>query len=197
MGGKSYLYVYPGTALEAATGEQSAYIPFAENAEGAHTFTIPVSALDAPVPCAAFSKNKELWYDRTLLFRVDSLPMEAFREGFFTTTKSLGLADGAYTAAVTLAGGSGKASVESPAALTVKGGVCTARIVFSSKNYDYVRIGDAVFLPVNTEGNSAFDLPVAFFDRPMPIVADTVAMSEPHEIAYTLLFDSAALEAQP
>ena len=197
MGGKSYLYVYPGTALEAATSEENAYIPFVENAEGAHTFTIPVSALDAPVPCAAFSKNKELWYDRTLLFRVDSLPMEAFREGFFTTTKSLGLADGAYTAAVTLAGGSGKASVESPAGLTVKGGVCTARIVFSSKNYDYVRIGDAVFLPVNTEGNSAFDLPVAFFDRPMPIVADTVAMSEPHEIAYTLLFDSAALEAQP
>ena len=197
MSGKGYLYVYPGTALEAATGEQSAYIPFAENAEGAHTFTIPVSALDAPVPCAAFSKNKELWYDRTLLFRVDSLPMEAFREGFFTTTKSLGLADGAYTAAVTLAGGSGKASVESPAGLTVKGGVCTARIVFSSKNYDYVRIGDAVFLPVNTEGNSAFDLPVAFFDRPMPIVADTVAMSEPHEIAYTLLFDSATLEALP
>ena len=87
--------------------------------------------------------------------------------------------------------------MESPAGLTVKGGVCTARIVFSSKNYDYVRIGDMVFLPVNTEGNSAFDLPVAFFDRPMPIVADTVAMSEPHEIAYTLLFDSSTLEAQP
>ena len=197
MGGKSYLYVYPGTALEAATSEENAYIPFVENAEGAHTFTIPVSALDAPVPCAAFSKNKELWYDRTLLFRVDSLPMEAFREGFFTTAGRLGLADGNYSVAVSLAGGSGKASVESPAALTVKYGVCTARIVFSSKNYDYVRIGDMVFLPVNTEGNSAFDLPVAFFDRPMPIVADTVAMSEPHEIAYTLLFDSSTLEAQP
>ena len=128
MGGKSYLYVYPGTALEAATSEENAYIPFVENAEGAHTFTIPVSALDAPVPCAAFSKNKELWYDRTLLFRVDSLPMEAFREGFFTTAGRLGLADGNYSVAVSLAGGSGKASVESPAALTVKyGGTASAR----------------------------------------------------------------------
>ena len=195
MGGKSYLYVYPGTALEAATGEVSAYIPFAENAEGAHTFTIPVPALDAPVPCAAFSKNKQLWYDRSLLFRVDSLPTEAFRDGFFTTAGRLGLADGNYSVSVSLAGGSGKASVDSPAALTVKYGACTARIVFSSKNYDYVRIGDMVFLPVNSEGNSAFDLPVSFFDRPMPIVADTVAMSEPHEISYTLTFSANSIEA--
>ena len=79
--------------------------------------------------------------------------------------------------------------------LTVKDGLCTAEIVFSSKNYDYVRIDDVVYLPVNTEGNSAFEIPVAFFNRPMAIVADTVAMSEPHEIAYTLLFDASSLEA--
>ena len=98
---------------------------------------------------------------------------------------------------MTLTGGSGRASVGSPARLTVKDGFCTAEIVFSSGNYDYVRIDDAVYLPVNAEGNSTFVLPVTHFDRPMPIVADTVAMSEPHEIAYTLLFDSATLEVQP
>lgn len=195
MGGKGYLYVYPGTANEAAAAGESERIPFAEDESGAHTFTIPVGALDAAVPCAAFSKNKELWYERSLLFRADSLPAEAFREGFFVTPRSLGLSDGAYTAAVTLSGGSGRAYVESPARLTVKDGVCTAEIVFSSKNYDYVCIGDMVFLPVNAEGNSTFVLPVTRFDRPMPIVADTVAMSEPHEIAYTLLFDSKTLEA--
>ena len=195
MGGKGYLYVYPGTALEAAAAAESSRIPFVEDENGAHHFTIPVEALDAPVPCAAFSKNKELWYERSLLFRVDSLPAEAFTEGFFVTAESLGLADGAYSAAVTLAGGSGRASVESPARLTVKDSFCMAEIVFSSKNYDYVRLDDEVYLPVNTEGNSTFEIPVAFFDRPMPIVADTVAMSEPHEIAYTLLFDASSLEA--
>ena len=196
MGGKGYLFVYPGTAPEAAAAEESACIPFTEDENGAHIFTIPVEALDAPVPCAAFSKNKELWYERSLLFRVDSLPAEAFTEGFFVTAESLGLADGNYTAAVTLSGGSGRASVESPARLTVKDGLCTAEIVFSSKNYDYVRLDDTVYLPVNTEGNSAFQIPVACCDRPMAIVADTVAMSEPHEIAYTLLFDASSLEAK-
>ena len=195
MSGKSYLYVYPGTPLEADAAGESGRIPFAEDENGAHTFTVPVEALDAPVPCAAFSKNKELWYARTLLFRADSLPSEAYREGFFVTPESLGLADGEYSAAVSLSGGSGRAYVESPARLTVKDGLCTAEIVFSSKNYDYVRIGDMVLLPINTEGNSAFLIPVSHFDRPMAIVADTVAMSEPHEIAYTLLFDSASLEA--
>lgn len=195
MSSDSYLYVYPGSAMEAAEADRAAYIPCEESAEGGHSFTLPVEALDAGTACAAFSKNKELWYDRTLVFRADSLPAEAFREGFFTTAESLQLADGSYTAAVTLSGGSGKASVSSPARLWVEQGQCTAEIVWGSKNYDYMRLGEERFLPVNTEGNSTFLIPVAFFDRPMTMVADTVAMSEPHEIEYRLTFDSASLEA--
>ncbi len=197
MGGKGYAYVYPGKAEEAARAEPAACIPYEEDEEGAHSFTLPLDALDEPFPCAAFSKNKELWYDRTLLARADSLPLSAFREGFFTTAASLKLADGVYMAAVSLAGGSGRASVESPAKLSVKDGACTALIVMSSKNYDYMRLGDSTYLPVNSEGNSAFEIPVAYFDRPISVIADTVAMSEPHEIAYTLLFDSGSLEAVP
>ena len=195
MGSKSFLYVWPGSAEEAAAASVSDRIAPVEAEDGRQTFTIPVEALDAPVPCAAFSRNKELWYDRTLLFRADSLPMEAFREGFFVTAGSLGLKDGNYTAAVTLAGGSGRAKVESPAALTVRDGQCTALIVWGSKNYDYMKVGEIKVFPVSPEGNSAFVIPVLRFDRPMQILADTVAMSEPHEIAYTLLFDSASLEA--
>ena len=93
MSGTSYLYVYPGTAAEAAAAEESAWIAYTEDSEGRFCFTIPVEALDAGVPCAAYSRNKDLWYDRTLLFRADSLPTEAFREGFFVTAESLGLAD--------------------------------------------------------------------------------------------------------
>ena len=44
--------------------------------------------------------------------------------------------------------------------------------------------------------NSTFEIPVAAFDQILPVVADTVAMSEPHEVEYTLTFDSASLVKQ-
>ena len=191
MGSGSYPYVFPGTAQEAAAASLSAYIPLS----GEGSFTIPVGALDAAQPCAAFSRNKQLWYDRALLFRADSLPVSAFREGFFTTAESLGLADGRYTADVTLTGGSGRAGVQSPAVLNVEDGKCSAVIVWSSRNYDYMKVDGEKILPAANEDNSAFEIPVPFFDRPMAVIADTVAMSEPHEIAYTLRFDSASLGA--
>ena len=197
MSGKSYLYFFPGTALSADAADKSRLIPYEEDSDGAHTFTIPVEALDAPVLCAAYSKNKELWYDRTLLFRADSLPVEAFREGFFTTPASLSLADGNYKVAVSLSGGSGKASVTSPTILKMKDGVCTAVIEWSSSNYDYMLVGDEKFEPLVPEGNSTFEIPVLYFDRPMTVIADTVAMSEPHEITYTLAFSSESLVLAP
>ena len=123
--------------------------------------------------------------------------MKAFRDGFFTTAESLGLEDGRYMVAVTLSGGSGRARVQSPTTLYVEDGVCTAVIGWSSKNYDYMKVEGEKFLPVPNEDNSAFRIPVLYFDRPMPVIADTVAMSEPHEISYTLLFDSSSLEAAP
>lgn len=193
MGSKTFLHVYPGSAVEAAA--KDAWIEPAEDKNGAMTFTIPVEALDAAVPCAAYSKNKELWYDRSLLFRADSLPVSAFRDGFFTTAGSLKLEDGRYMVAVTLSGGSGRAKVQSPTALYVEDGACTAVIGWSSKNYDYMKVEGEKYLPVPGEDKSAFQIPVLYFDRPMPVIADTVAMSEPHEISYTLLFDSSSLEA--
>ena len=195
MGSKSFLYVWPGTAEEAASKDN--WVEPVEDENGAMTFTIPVEALDAAVPCAAYSKNKELWYDRSLLFRADSLPMSAFREGFFATAESLGIEEGRYMVAVALAGGSGKARVQSPTVLYMEDGACTAVIGWSSKNYDYMKVAGEKYLPVPNEDNSAFHIPVLYFDRPMPVIADTVAMSEPHEISYTLLFDSSSLEASP
>ena len=194
MGGKGYLYVYPGSAAEAAAGEERTRIAVQENGEGDHTFTIPVEALDQGIPCAAFSKKKELWYDRTLLLRADSLPAEAFREGFLVTAESLGLGDGEYTVAVALSGGSGRARVASPAALSVKDGNAQVRIVWSSGNYDYMKVSGERILPLENSEPSTFLIPVACFDRPMPVIADTVAMSEPHEISYTLRLDSESIK---
>jgi len=191
MHGKGYLYLFMGKGDDAV---ESGYIPFVEDPEGAHTFTVPVEALDVPVDCAAFSKNREKWYDRALVFRSDLIPAECFAEGVLKTPASLGLSDGEYTVDVTLSGGSGRASVQSPAKLTVSGGAASAEVVWSSSNYDYMRIGEEKFLPVNTEGNSTFVIPVSCFDREITVYADTIAMSEPHEIEYRLTFDSASVK---
>ena len=194
MGGKSYGWVYPGTAQEAAAADHADHIPAQFDENGATVFEIPVQGLDMGIPCAAFSLNKELWYDRTLVFRSDSLPLSAFADGVLVTPASLQLADGVYSVEVSLTGGSGKARVESPAHLTVSDGVCTAEIVWGSKNYDYMKVEGVQYFPINTEGNSAFEIPVTVFDRPMAVIADTVAMSQPHEISYSLLFDSSSLQ---
>ena len=193
MGGKGYLYVYMGTGEQAAAADEADYIPFTEEADGTHSFTVPVDALDEGIDCAAFSKKKEKWYDRTILFRADSLPTDAFADGVVTTPESLSLADGTYTADVALAGGTGRASVQSPAELTVKDGQVTAKIVWSSKNYDYMKVGDTKYDTVIEDEHSTFEIPVSCFDWAMAVKADTTAMSEPHEIDYTLTFDSASI----
>lgn len=193
MSGTGYLYVYMGTGEQAAAADASDYIPFVEDAAGAHTYTVPVEALDTGIPCAAFSKNKEKWYDRTLVFRADSLPADAFAEGIVTTPEDLSLADGTYQADVTLEGGSGRASVQSPAQMTVENGKVTATIVWSSSNYDYMKVDDIRYDAVIENDQSVFTIPVTCFDWKMAVVADTIAMSQPHEIDYALRFDSASI----
>ena len=193
IGSSSYGYLYPGPAEEAAAASEEDWLAPEIGEDGSYTFTLGVEALDAGVPCAAFSKKKALWYDRTLVFRADSLPLEAFAEGTLTTAESLGLADGSYTVELSLEGGSGRASVNSPTVLTVKDGRCTAEILWGSSNYDYMRVGEEQFFPLDTEGNSRFAIPVSAFDTPLAVVADTTAMSKPHEIDYSLRFSSASL----
>lgn len=192
MGGQGYLKIFMGTGEEAAKASEEGFIPYVENEEGQHTFQVPVEALDKGINCAAFSKKKEKWYDRMIVFRSASLPETAVTRKM-TLAEDLALADGTYQVEVTLEGGSGRTTVESPAALTVKDGQMTATIVFSSPNYDYVLVGEEKYLQTNTEGNSTFEIPVQGMDYKMPLVGDTVAMSEPHEIDYTLYFDSASI----
>lgn len=226
MSGTGYLCLYMGTGSEAAQSDISEYISYEENEEGQYTFTVPVEALDQSISCAAFSKNKEKWYDRSILFEAESLPEEAVlveRPDYDALRKAakekrieamkaeneaeeagneaepedetaeaalIGMGDGEYTIRVALEGGSGKASVTSPCILIVAEGRAYARIEWSSSNYDYMIIGGEKYLPVNEEGNSVFEIPVTVFNEPMNVIADTTAMSTPHEIAYTLTFDA-------
>ena len=105
------------------------------------------------------------------------------------------MAGSTYMLSVTLEGGSGRATVESPAKLRyTETRTCWATIVWSSPNFDYMKVDGQRYDPINTEGNSTFEIPVSVFDQPIAVIADTVAMSEPHEVEYTLTFDSASME---
>lgn len=194
MGGTGYLWVFPGTGEEAAAAPETDWISYTQQADGSHVFTVPVEALDQGLPCAAFSKKKEKWYDRTLLFRADSLPLEAWKADAVSTPDSLGLADGSYWVDVALEGGSGRAGVDSPVKLTVRDGQAEAELLWSSGNYDYMKVDGIQYDAEMAEGRSCFVIPVYCFDRALPVQANTTAMSTPHEIEYTLTFDSDSLK---
>lgn len=179
LSGQGYLRLFMGTGEEALKAEESAFYYYTEDAEGAYTYTVPVEALDMEIDCAAWSIRKEKWYDRVLVFEADTLRPWA--------------ADGEYSADVTLEGGSGKSTVLSPTKLYLKKGTMTAMLEWSSPYYDYMIVEDEKYLPINTEGNSVFEIPVERLGEPMTVIADTVAMSTPHEIEYTLTFECAEL----
>ena len=105
-------------------------------------------------------------------------------------------------ATVILEGGSGKASVESPCPVLERSGELLAVITWSSSHYDFMVIDGEKILPVNTEGNSKFEIPLKSVARSsdtsqtaslpedceMQVQADTTAMSTPHLVDYTLSF---------
>ncbi len=113
----------------------------------------------------------------------------------FTSAALVNLADGTYLVEVTLEGGSGRASVTSPATVEVRSGKAVATIEWSSPNYDYMIVGGLTYLPFNLEGNSTFQIPILSADGTYPVIGDTTAMSQPHEIDYLLSFDLAHAKA--
>ena len=97
------------------------------------------------------------------------------------------------TCEVELSGGTGRASVQSPAQVRIEGDSITARVVWSSSDYDLMVVDGKEYMPVTTEGGSTFEIPVSAFDTEIPVQAETTAMSTPHMIDYTLRFDSSTL----
>lgn len=102
--------------------------------------------------------------------------------------------DATYEIDVSLKGGTGKATIESPARLVVADGTMMATIVWSSPNYDQMLVDGAQFFPLSGAGESSvFEIPVSALDEDLPVQAETTAMSEPHMIDYTLRFDSGSM----
>ncbi len=192
---KKILNLYCGLAEDAAKDGAELLDPTTDSVnysdgttEEVYGFDIPVPALDEEFDVALIG-TKGTWYDHKV-----SVSNPEPKED--DTQSTVDLEDGTYTAEVTLEGGSGKATIESPSTLTVKDGEITASIVWSSPNYDYMIVDDKKYLPVNTEGNSVFEIPVASLENPLEVVADTVAMSKPHEIEYTITFDASTVKAE-
>ena len=69
----SYAYVFQGTAEQAAAADKSEWIA-ADEKDGYGSFALSVEALNKEIPCAAYSKKKQKWYDRNIVFLADSLP---------------------------------------------------------------------------------------------------------------------------
>ena len=96
--------------------------------------------------------------------------------------------DGEYAIEVKLEGGTGRTTVTSPAGMSVMDGHAYARIEWSSSHYDYMLVDGKKYLPIQEEGYSTFEIPITAFNEPVEVIADTTAMSTPHEITYQLTF---------
>ena len=73
LSGTGYGYLYMGTKEEAASADQSSWIPYQVNKEGKYTYTVPVEALDKEIAVAAYSIKKGIWYDRMLTFQSETM----------------------------------------------------------------------------------------------------------------------------
>ena len=185
LASKKIVNLYVGMAADAEANKADWLLPTTDTvtysdgtSEEVYGYDIPVAAVDQDFQLALLG-TKGKWYDHTVSIRNAQPKAEEAAET---------PADGEYSVNVTLEGGSGRATVESPAALTVADGKMTAVILWSSPNYDYMIVDGEKYLPTNTEGNSTFEIPVSALDTPLAVTADTVAMSTPHEIEYTLTF---------
>ena len=201
---KKVVNLYPGKAEDAKKDGAELLEPTADTVvysdgyeDEVYGFDIPVPALDEEFDVALIGTHGN-WYDHKVVVSdpVEGDDIQAVING--NTSDGSGnadvIADGEHSVEVTLEGGTGKASVESPAVLRKKGDEVIAVITWSSPYYDYMIVEGQRYEPVNTEGNSVFEIPVASLDSPLEVIADTTAMSEPHEIEYTLIFDPASIK---
>lgn len=199
LGSKKILNLYPGLAEDAAKDGTVLLEPTTDTVTYSDGMTEEVYGFDVPVPAIgeefdlALIGTKGKWYDHKV--KVSDPVAEDSREAANGSFDMSALADGSYTIELTMEGGSGRASIQSPAQLAIADGAATATLEWSSPNYDYMLVNGEKYLPVNTEGNSVFEVPVEALDVPLTMIGDTVAMSTPHEVEYTVTFHSETLES--
>ena len=165
LGSKKILNLYPGLAEDAAKDGAVLLEPTTDTVTYSDGMTEEVYGFDVPVPAIgeefdlALIGTKGKWYDHKVKV---SDPVE---EGTADTFDLSTVEDGTYTIELTMEGGSGRASIQSPAQLAIADGAATATLEWSSPNYDYMLVNGEKYLPVNTEGNSVFEVPVEALDQ--------------------------------
>ncbi len=211
---KKIVNLYPGLAEDAQKDGAELLEPTTDTVTFSDGYTDEVYGFDVPVPALdeefdlALLGTKGKWYDHKVVVS-DPVPGDDIQAVIGGAEDSSGdaeaaengeeaeapdIAEGEHTIDVALEGGTGRASVTSPATIKVSGDSVTAVIEWSSPHYDYMIVEGEKYLPVNEDGNSVFEIPVLSFDKTMTVIADTTAMSEPHEIEYTLTFDSSSVK---
>lgn len=207
LASRKILNLYPGSAEDAQKDGAQLLEPTVDEVTYSDGLTDEVYGFDIPVPAldeefdVALIGTKGKWYDHKVCVSNPVEASEAETAGTSASGEASGksgisdLTDGSYLVEMTFEGGSGRAGIASPVTITVENQKVTASVEWSSPNYDYMLVDGEKFLPVNTEGNSVFEIPVAVFDEPVTVIGDTVAMSKPHEIEYTLTFHSDTIKA--
>ncbi|RHB40667.1 hypothetical protein [Dorea formicigenerans] len=108
-----------------------------------------------------------------------------------TSTK---LADGVYSPDGFLwSGGTGKVSITC-SQIRISGGQAYATITFSSSHYQYVKANGSKYLPVSQGGSTTFEIPVEL-NKNNKIIGMTTAMSQAHEITYSIFVYLAGAQA--
>ena len=194
--------LFPGLAEDAMKDGAVLLEPVKDTVTYSDGTSETVNGYDVPVPVIdeefdlAIIGTKGKWYDHKVKVSapVEGSSVPGLQVSDFKTAADLELADGVYTAEVVLKGGSGRASVTSPAIIKVENGTVYADIEFSSANYDYMLLDGTRYEADTSGGLSVFEVPIPGFDSEIAITADTTAMSEPHEIDYTVCFDSTTIQ---
>ena len=140
MSGTGYLKLYMGTGAEAEQASEADFIPFVENADGEHTSGYRWKRWTRKLTAAPSAGKRKhgmtvCWYFVLAPFRQRLLPTVRRQRQRALSWKMVRI-----RVAVRLEGGSGRASVETPAALRVEDGNAFAVITWGSSNYDYMRL---------------------------------------------------------
>lgn len=197
LNSKKIVNLYPGLSEDAAKEGAELLQPTTDTVTYSDGLTEEVYGFDVPVPALeeefdlALIGTKQKWYDH----KVKVSDPEPLADETGEKTEAAGIEDGSYQVELSMEGGSGRAQITSPTELTAADGEMTARIEWSSPNYDYMIVEGEKYLPVNTDGNSVFEIPVAALDEPIEVIGDTVAMSTPHEVEYTITFHADTLQS--
>jgi len=197
MPSKNVLNLYLGLAEDAKKEGAELLEPSTEAVtysdgyeEEVFSYDVPITVYDEEFDLAIIGK-KEIWYDHKVKISNAKPWSDPISDA---EIENISLEEGTYQVPVTLEGGTGKAKLESPTKLVKTSDGYLVTLIWSSKYYDYMIVDEIKYFPVDSNEHSVFEIPVSDISISLNVIADTIAMSTPHEIEYTITFDCDAIQ---